>query len=41
MKLDQMKLDDGVRSTVVERTTHMRMNAGSSPTGVDHCEELI
>ena len=31
----------GVRSAVVERATHMRMYAVSSPTGVDHREELI
>ena len=30
-----------IRSAVVERVTHVRMYAGSIPTGVDHREELI
>ena len=33
--------DVGVCSTVVERATHMRVYAGSSPTGADHRKELI
>ena len=32
---------NGVRSTVVERVTHMRVYAGSSPTGADHRKEFI
>ena len=31
----------GVRSTVVERATYMRVYAGSSPTSTDHRKELI
>ena len=31
----------GVHGTVVEWATHMRMYAGSSPTNIDHREELI
>ena len=31
----------GVRSTVVERATYMRVYAGSSPTSADHRKELI
>ena len=31
----------GVRSTVVERATHMRVYAGSSPTGAGHRKEFI
>ena len=31
----------GVRSTVVERGTYMRVYAGSSPTSADHRKELI
>ena len=31
----------GVRSTVVERATYMRVYAGSSPTSADHPMELI
>ena len=31
----------GVRSTVVERATYMRVYAGSSPTSADHHKELI
>ena len=31
----------GVRSTVVERATHMRVYACSSPTGADHRKEFI
>ena len=30
-----------VRSTVVQRVTHMRVYAGSSPTSTDHRKELI
>ena len=37
----QCIININVRSTVVERATHMRMYAGSSPTSVDHREELI
>ena len=31
----------GVRSTVVEGATYMRVYAGSSPTSADHRKELI
>ena len=31
----------GVRSIVVERATHMRVYAGSIPTGADHRKEFI
>ena len=31
----------GIRSTVVERVTHMRVYIGLSPTSVDHRKELI
>ena len=31
----------GFHSTVVERVTHMRVYAGSSPTGADHRKEFI
>ena len=37
--LDEM--NPGVRSTVVERATYMRVYAGSSPTGADHRKEFI
>ena len=39
--LEYLGIGIGVRSTVVERATHMRVYAGSSPTGADHRKEFI